>query len=222
MKIVKIVALSLAVIILVGAIVIFIAFLIGQQPTHGQAIGIYSEPRKALLIIDVQEDYTGATARAPFPYPRSDTLIARINAIISLAQQRGFIICYIGQELPNGPVYKLMTGNRGIAGTPGAKLDRRLNVISENYFPKMYADAFSNKDLERFLLGSHVNEVFLCGLDAVHCVDATARGAANRGYRSVVIGGAIATMSSKPMNEILDGYQRHGVETISSENFCKD
>ena len=115
-----------------------------------------------------------------------------------------------------------MTGNRGIINTPGIEFDHRLHVVTNSYFPKAYADAFSNKDLERYLVQQQVNTVFVCGLDAVHCVDATARGAANRGYRATVIEGAIATLSAQPMAAIIAGYRRHGVDAIPIEEFSKD
>jgi nicotinamidase/pyrazinamidase len=222
MKVVTIIALSLAAVIGVGVIAIFIAFILGQQPTHGRAIGAYPDPQKALFVIDVQEDFTGAAARAPFPVPDADRLIERINTISAWAKQKGYIICYIGQQLPHGLLFRMMTGNRGIIGTPGVKLDRRLNVVSGSYFPKMYADALSNKDLERFLRQQQVDQVFVCGLDAAHCVDATARGAVNHGYRVVVIEDAVATIDSKPMAGIIEGYKRRGINTISAGAFLKE
>lgn len=55
------------------------------------------EEKKALLVIDIQEDYTGLTAKPPFPYKDSERLIATVNKIIETAARKNLIIVYIQQ-----------------------------------------------------------------------------------------------------------------------------
>lgn len=43
--------------------------------------------RKVLFVIDVQEDSTGKTAKAPFPYRNSIELIEKINFIINRSKE---------------------------------------------------------------------------------------------------------------------------------------
>lgn len=58
----------------------------------------YLNLKKALLVIDVQEDYTGTTAKSPFPYKNSEKLINNINKLIDEAKRRNMLVVYIKQE----------------------------------------------------------------------------------------------------------------------------
>ena len=67
-------------------------------PTEGKMIQKYANPKKALLVIDIQEDYTGSTAKSPFPYKNSVRFIGKVNSIIEKAKNKNVIIIYISQE----------------------------------------------------------------------------------------------------------------------------
>lgn len=68
-------------------------------PTGGDEIEQYKNPQKALFVIDIQEDFTGITAKPPFPYKDSGKLIATVNTITEAASRENIIIVYIRQEL---------------------------------------------------------------------------------------------------------------------------
>ena len=54
--------------------------------------------QKAIIVVDIQEDYTGLHAKPPFPYQDSNTLIALVNRVIEKAVEQNFVIVYITQE----------------------------------------------------------------------------------------------------------------------------
>jgi nicotinamidase-related amidase len=54
-------------------------------------------------------------------------------------------------------------------------------------FDKGLPNAFSNRELEAFLIKHHVKQVDPAGLDAEYCAYATARGALKRRYQVSII-----------------------------------
>lgn len=53
---------------------------------------------KALLIIDIQEDYTGINSDKKTRYSGADELVMRVNKIIEESKRNGMDIIYIKQE----------------------------------------------------------------------------------------------------------------------------
>jgi len=209
--------------ILVAVLVICIGLLMGilvllTGPTKGPKIEKYTDPRKALFVIDVQEDYTGATARPPFPYKKSRELITSINGFIEKAARNDFIIVYIRQEFDGfmGVMISRVFGKgTAIRGNPGTEIDQRVTIVNDNIFPKPKGDAFSNPELGQFLVEHQVDEIFLAGLDAQFCVYQTARGALNRGYGVNVLTDCIALRAEKKWDLLMKKYERYGVVLTS-------
>ncbi|MEE4311830.1 MAG: cysteine hydrolase [candidate division KSB1 bacterium] len=208
-------------------IVCIIGLLIGQviylaHPTKGRIIDQYENPKQALLVIDIQEDFTGTTAKAPFPYKDSDRLIRTVNAITEAASAKSMMIVYIRQEL-DGLMGKMLShlfaGGVAIRGNPGTAIDKRISILSDAIFPKPRSDSFSNPELEKFLIGNHVNELYLVGLDADGCVHVTAKGALNRGYRVNIITDAVVLKDEDRWEELLAEYRQEGIQLMLSQEF---
>lgn len=177
-------------IVIAGIILCSVGLLIGGiiawgWPTNGDKIEQYDNPQQALFVIDIQEDYTGKTAQPPFPFEDSEQLISTVNTIIEGADKGDIIIVYVQQEF-NGPwgmvISEVISGGTAIKGSPGAEIDERITMQSDYVFSKPKPDAFSNPELEAFLIERQVNELYLVGLAAEGCVLYTAMGALNRGY----------------------------------------
>lgn len=211
----------------IGMLVICIVLLLGVLvlwlgPTRGDGIKKYSNPQKALFVIDVQEDYTGVTAKSPFPYKNSEKLIASVNRVIEKASERDWVIVYIRQEFEGFlgvMVSRIFGKGTAVKGSPGTDIDRRISIVNGNIFPKPKGDAFSNPELGRFLIGHKVDEVFLTGLDAEFCVYQTARGALNREYKVNIIKDAIALRAGKKWDALMRKYERNGVILKDSVQF---
>jgi len=187
--------------------------------TKGARISRYEQPRQALLVVDIQEDFTGAASRLSPPIKDAEGFIATVNQVIETAVARGMLVVYIGHELPDNLFSRFIGRGMVIAGKPGAKQDSRLVMASEHYFSKSQADAYANIHLERWLVESQVNEVFIVGLDAVACAYKTAKGALNRNYRATIIIDAVATNTKKTREELIKLYRWSGIEVLESAEF---
>lgn len=208
MSIKKKVVLSLAAIVVILVVIVFVVMKTFFTPTKGAKIAAYANPQKALLVIDVQEDYTGLKGKQPILYKNVEPQIAVINTLIDKASKSDARVIYIRQIFDDNFLSQLL-GGRTIEGKPGTELDSRINVVSKYDFTKKFSDAFSNPQLDEFLIRNQVNELYLVGLDAAYCVHNTARGALNRGYKVTIVKDAI--MSRKNMSDILRQYEQEGI-----------
>ncbi len=183
------------------------------SPTSGPRIGKYAEPKKALLIIDVQEDYTNASNPL---FADHETLIAATNRILDASSRLGLLPVYIRQEVPDNALGRMLSGGRALRGHPGARTDARVRQIAgAPDFPKERSDGFSNPALDEWLRAHQVDELYLVGLDAEYCVNRTARGALNRGYKVHVIRDAVTTRSSTPLSVLLEKIKANGADLPS-------
>jgi nicotinamidase-related amidase len=220
-KILKIAALILALGLCLIGILAYQIILI-NRPTQGARVGRYPDPQKAVVVIDIQEDFTGSTARPPFPYKESQELITTVNRILEASSRTNTPIIYIRQEL-DGFWGKLLSnlfgGGTAIKGNPGTEIDSRVAMLSGTIFPKPRSDAFSNPDFAAFLVLHQINELYLIGLDAAGCLHKTALGALNRGYRVHIIIDSIALLEKDKWDDLLKTYQEEGINLLSSRDF---
>jgi nicotinamidase-related amidase len=202
------ISLWLAALLLVPVAILVGLFYMAMQPTVGPAIPAYPNPRAALLVIDIQEDYTGPAAREP--YREGDRIVAFSNALIGEAARRGIDVVFI-KNVIDAPVISLLAGGINAPGAPGTGMDRRLRrVAGVREFTKNRSDAFSNGALDGYLRERQVATLYLVGLDGAYCVNATALGALNRHYRVVMLPEGIATESRQPMGRLLERWVAAG------------
>jgi len=209
---IKVVALSLLALIAACALSAVI-FLIRSMfiATKGRKIPPYPNPRKALVVLDLQEGYTEAKARQLATIPPTTGMIATVNRLIDMAATSGMEVAYIRQVFGSDLIVRLHGGrNRG-----RVMIDRRIKLINNNDFEKNRTDAFSNRQFEQLLIDSHVDELYLVGVDAAFCVYYTALGALNRGYKVTVVTDAVA--SRNKMADVLERYRQKGIGVITSE-----
>ncbi len=196
--------------VLLAAVVLFALVFRGMRPTTGPRIGNYPAPRTALLIIDIQEDYTGPQARKP--YRDGDRIVKVSNALLAQARAKGAAVVYI-QNVVSNPVMSALMGGINAPGAPGTEMDRRLiKVPGSMTFTKSRSDAFSNPALVAYLRENQVDRVLITGLDGTYCVNATARGALNRGYRVTLFRDGIATESGKSMEKLAQSWREAGAQ----------
>jgi len=204
-------------VLLVVAVVVasLVFFVISAAPTSGAKIEQYNAPQKALVVIDIQEDYTGKTAKTPFPYKNSKALIQSVNTLIQKAMENNIHIVYIRQEFDGimGRWFSDKFAN-GTAkkGNPGTEIDSRVTIVSTNIFGKPKGDSFSNPLFEKFLIENRINELFLSGLDAEFCVYHTALGALNRNYTVTVVQDAIAIRNEDKLEKMLNTYRSKDIK----------
>ena len=141
--------------------------------------------KKALIVIDMQNDYLWDKRKAMFSY-NTEELVSSVNNAISEYDRNGYDIIYIAQVFPNIITNKWFIGF-SIKGTAGAELYSGLNVVSELYFEKSLSDTYSSKSFREHMKKQDYSEVVLCGLDECGCVGATAKGAVKTGVKVSVI-----------------------------------
>lgn len=181
-----------------------------------------NNPQNALFVIDIQEDYTGTTAKSPFPYKDSERLILTVNKVIKEASKKDMIIVYIRQEFEGFAgkmISKLVGHGTAIKGNAGTQLDKRFDIISDYSFTKPMPDAFTNPELEVFLRDHNVSKLYLVGLDAAGCVHYTAKGALKRGYEVSIIKDGIALLAEKQWDSLMERFKQEGITLITSNEF---
>jgi len=142
-------------------------------------------PKRALVLIDVQNDY--------FPggkWPLSGIESAADNAARLLAKARamGDLVVHVRHEFTtaDAPFFT--------PGSEGAKIHSKVRGLdSEPVVLKHHVNSFRETDLKAILDRHEVDEVIICGAMSHMCVDAGARAAADLGYRCVVVHDACAT-----------------------------
>jgi nicotinamidase-related amidase len=177
---------------------------------------------KALLLIDVQSDFTGPSAKYPFPPGKSDGLIAAANRMSQEARKHGVLVVYIRHEFDGvvGKLYsRLLLGGAAIKGSPGTELDPRLTRVSDHCFTKHETNAFSNPELDAFLRQRQVRELYLAGLDGLFCVNKTAKGGLERGYRVAFITDAIISNFERAWHRRLRRYAKEGAVLMTTREF---
>ena len=178
--------------------------------------------RKALLIIDIQEDFTEGKGWNGDPEATASDRISTINSIAKEASAAGFEIIYIRNEFKSMPlklVSKLFFGGKGISGRKTLDFDSDLLRVSNVEFEKEVCDAFSNPQLEKYLVENGVGEVYLCGLDGAACVAFTGLGALNRGYKVNLISDVVLTKLPRMAEEYRKKLEARGAVILSSEEF---
>jgi len=181
-------------------------------PTRGRRIASYPQPKKALLVLDIQE--SGQRPEIPFPaHTPLGRMISNVNLLVEAFNGSGHAVAYVRQVFRSSLISRLH-GGRILAGRLEPRICRWVTVVNGNDFVKDRTDAFSNRQLERFLIEHQVNDLYLVGLDAAFCVYFTARGALNRGYRVTVVSDAV--MTGRDMNHVLERYRKRGISVVSS------
>ena len=178
-----VVGLGIALVTPVAALVV-VALWLGR-PTRGPAVGQFAVPRQALVLIDVQQDYTCAGAPAPFPYAGAEQMVRQGAALAEAAYNASVPVVFVAQTFRTAGqrlFSRLAAHGTALHGSSGAQLDPRLPLQLGAVVTKHRGDAFSNPQLDELLARARVNELWLMGLDARACVLQTALGARARGY----------------------------------------
>ena len=103
---------------------------------------------KALLVIDIQNDYLWEKRKNKFTYD-TEKIIKSINKTIDKYKKDHDII-YISHLINNFPTNKLLFGF-SIKGTEGAELYSKLNIVSNLKFDKYFSDAYKSKKFRNYM-----------------------------------------------------------------------
>lgn len=150
-----------------------------------------------LLIIDMQEDYTGENRnRKRFPYdiePLIDNVNHRIN---SYSREH---IVYIKNQFFWEPPKREKSLSKG------------MNVVSDQIFTKRNNNSFKNIEFANYLREKNVTELEIIGIDGNYCVKATAIAASKAGYKVFLNENCIGIADTKKFRKSKMKMKRIGV-----------
>ena len=173
--------------IFAAALAVFVAYVLNEIrkigiPTTGPKIDKPARPGAALMVIDMQSDFTSSPA---WSTEQMDNALAQIQTQVAQARSNGMPVIEV-RHVFRGRLANLLNGwfnkGRGNEGSPGLATDGRLGLQPDLEVIKSVGDAFSNSALDQFLSEQSIGTLILTGLDGCHCVNKTARGALNRGF----------------------------------------
>lgn len=190
-------------------------------PTQGAPIDLAARPGKALLIIDMQEDFTSFIDRKLGDPAYLEERMARIRDLAAKARAAGEKVITLRQVFASGYtsfLVHLLSGGRGATGSQGLGLDPRLQIQADADFEKRFGDAFSAREFEAYLKEQGIGTFVLTGLDGNYCVKNTAEGALNRGYGVEIVEEAIATLDATKWEKERARLYDLGARMISRED----
>lgn len=153
-----------------------------------------------LLIIDMQEDYTGENRnRKRFPYD-IDPLIDNVNNRID-SYSREHIV-YIKNQFFWEPPKREKSLSKG------------MNVVSNQIFTKRNNNSFKNIEFASFLRERNVTELEIIGIDGNYCVKATAIAASKAGYEVFLNENCIGIADAKKYRKSKMKMKRIGVRFL--------
>lgn len=150
-----------------------------------------------LLIIDMQEDYTGENRnRKRFPYD-IEPLIDNVNNRID-SYSREHIVYIKNQFFWESPKRE-------------KSLSKGMNVVSDQIFTKRNNNSFKNIEFANFLREKNVTELEIIGIDGNYCVKATAIAASKAGYKVFLNENCIGIADTKKFRKSKMKMKRIGV-----------
>lgn len=168
--------------------------------------------KKALIIIDIQNDYLYDKRLKKFNYD-TNTVINNINNIINKYKEDSDII-YISHLIHNFPTNRLLFGY-SIKGTIGAELYKDLNIVSNYKFNKYLPSAYSNNKFKAFMKENNYDEIYICGLDNCGCVYHTALSALKKEKKVYIIKEAtFSCFNKEKVNKVNNKLKLLGINFI--------
>lgn len=146
-------------------------------------------PKRALLLIDIQNDYFDG---GKWPLVGIDDAAQRSARLLAAARKAGDLVVHVRHEFPSDDA-PFFTPN-----SPGAKIhDTVQPTDDEAVVLKHQVNAFHQTSLKELLDQHGVQELVVCGAMSHMCVDAATRAASDLGYQVTLIHDACATRDSE-------------------------
>jgi len=143
-----------------------------------------SAPRRALIVIDPQQEYF--TGLLPIQYPPRDESIRRIADAIDAAEQAGIPVVMVQHDAGDtAPVFNPTTQEFRLH----ASLEER-DSSSWKKVAKSFSSIFPGTGVHEWLLENDVDTITLAGYMTNNCVIATAADAETRGISTEVLADA--------------------------------
>jgi nicotinamidase/pyrazinamidase len=203
-------------------LIVFINLIIteyhGSAVTKGLPIENYTNPKSALLVIDIQEATTGHLSMIPFYQMNSDELIKNMNRVIDSCNNHNILIIHIRNEISD-PLINLINSSYA-KGSLGSQFDERIKRTSGLEVIKRAKDSFKNTNLDSILTRNKISNLYIVGLDATECVNATVEASHNRNYNVNIIEEAILSKTTELKDSMLVVFKDRGVNVLHIDSLA--
>ncbi|MPW45518.1 cysteine hydrolase family protein [Acinetobacter guerrae] len=149
--------------------------------------------KKALLVIDVQNDYFEGGA---MPLALPELALAHINQLEALFLAENLPIIYV-QHINTPEALFFRPETHGVALHPQLQV-RDDSIVIEKTLP----NSFLKTSLGYTLQHLHIEQLVITGMMTHMCIDSTTRAAAECGYQPILIADATATRDLKFCDQI--------------------
>ena len=145
-----------------------------------------SAPRRALIVVDVQNEYF--TGNLPIEYPPTDRSLPAIARAMVAAREASIPVVVVQHTAPAGaPIFD--------RGSPGGQLHPEIaRRPSDHRVEKSQASVFAGTDLAAWLAGQRVETVTLVGYMTHNCDAASVFEASHAGLQVEVLADATGAL----------------------------
>lgn len=155
--------------------------------------------KKALLVIEMQNDYLWETRKQKFPYD-TEKLVSAVNSAIGQAQAEGTDVICLLQIFPDTPTNHLVFGFC-IEQTEGAKLYAGLHAADAKLIDKNTADPYLSAEFAEYVTAKGYDSFELCGIDEYGSISGAAKAIVQHGAAAVIRKDCTATRF--PANKLI-------------------
>ena len=154
--------------------------------------------KKALLIIDIQNDIT----------KNYRNIMDNINRAIEWAIRKKIHVVYIRHE-------NVSAGTRTFKpDTVGAELVPDMKIVSANIFTKTKENALTSEAFADFIRQNEIDDFYLAGADAVACVKSTCYNLRKANYSVHVLSDCVTSYDLRKIDEMMRYYESKGSEIV--------
>lgn len=167
-------------------------------------------PRRALIVIDVQNEYINGNFR--IEYPPVESSLANIAKAIDAARAKNIPVVAVQHILPaDAPIFA--------EGSEGVKLHP---VVAERPYDhlitKVLPSTFSEAQFDIWLKDNEIDTLTVIGYMTHNCNDSTIREAMHRGYSVEFLPDAAGSLPYKNSSGYASAEELHRVTTIILES----
>jgi len=167
-------------------------------------------PRRALIVIDVQNEYVSGKFR--IEYPPVESSLSNIGRAMDAAQKNNLPIVVVQHVLPgDAPIFA--------EGTEGARLHPTVSERAYDYLvTKTLPSVFSEAGFDAWLKTNHIDTLTVVGYMTHNCNDATIREAMHRGYHVETLSDATGSLPYRNKAGSASAEELHRVTMVVMES----
>ncbi|VEP15731.1 conserved hypothetical protein [Hyella patelloides LEGE 07179] len=180
-----------------------------------------NQQKSALVVIDLQNDFTLENGKAHACISQVDALIPVVNKLSKIFIERKQNVVYFKTEWSIFLV-QLLTGNSVKKGTKGADFDSRLEIVSDNIFTKGNKNIFSSSEFVQFLQTNSIKHLYMAGLATDYCIKISASNAIEREYRVSVVEDGVAAYKCGNFLKSLQVLSSKNIAVVKSADNLED